>query len=314
MSRGRTFSREFKLAVCRQIATGERRSAQVCREHALAESLLVRWRHEYETRGATACTPDETSPGTARCRIGALVRPVGAGACGPKKGAQHASRGERQAMITALHAAEPALSIRQLCQRCGVGRTGSYTHPRPEDRAARARDLRDAIEAIALAHPGSGDRRVTKQLPREAWRVNHKRVLRIMRQECLLCQLKRGFGATTNAAHGYRRYLHLIKEVVLDHLDQVCVADITSIRLPRAFVSLAAVLAASSRRCLGWQLARTIATQLPLAAREHALTLRQPAPGLIHHSDQGGHDASADYVARLGTAGLHRSMAAVGNP
>jgi len=57
MVRGRTFSREFKLTVVRQIANGEKRPAQVCREHSLTENVLLRWRHEYEARGEAAFTP-----------------------------------------------------------------------------------------------------------------------------------------------------------------------------------------------------------------------------------------------------------------
>lgn len=55
--RGRTFTREFKLDVCRQIASGQKRSAQVCREHQLGETVLLRWRKEYAARGAAAFTP-----------------------------------------------------------------------------------------------------------------------------------------------------------------------------------------------------------------------------------------------------------------
>jgi transposase len=57
MAQGRIFSREFKLTAVRQVASGERRPAQLCREHGLAESLLLRWRHEYEARGEAAFTP-----------------------------------------------------------------------------------------------------------------------------------------------------------------------------------------------------------------------------------------------------------------
>jgi transposase len=57
MGQGRVHSREFKLSVVRQVVTGERRPAQVCREHGIAESLLLRWRHEYEARGEAAFTP-----------------------------------------------------------------------------------------------------------------------------------------------------------------------------------------------------------------------------------------------------------------
>lgn len=52
MGRGRVFSREFKLAAVREVASGEKRPAQVCREHGIAEGLLLRWRREYEARGA----------------------------------------------------------------------------------------------------------------------------------------------------------------------------------------------------------------------------------------------------------------------
>jgi transposase len=55
---GRTFSREFKLEVCQQISAGEKRPAQVCREHNLASSLLHRWRQQYEQHGALAFTPE----------------------------------------------------------------------------------------------------------------------------------------------------------------------------------------------------------------------------------------------------------------
>jgi transposase-like protein len=60
MTRGRVFSREFKLAVVRQIADGAKRPAQLCREHSLNESVLLRWRHEYEERGEAAFTPRES--------------------------------------------------------------------------------------------------------------------------------------------------------------------------------------------------------------------------------------------------------------
>ena len=75
MGRGRTFSREFKLEVCRQITSGERRPAQICREHDLAESLLLRWRREYAARGDAAFTPRELD-GTATLeqRIAELER------------------------------------------------------------------------------------------------------------------------------------------------------------------------------------------------------------------------------------------------
>lgn len=186
----------------------------------------------------------------------------------------------------------PVLSTQSLCALLGVSRSWYYEREgRPELVPAEDITLRDAIEEIVLAFPGYGYRRVTHALAREGWTVNHKRhpkgTWRVMREESLLCQLKRRFVPTTDAQHGLRRYPNLIKDLAIDHLDQVWVADLTYIRLPTAFCYLAAILDACSRRCVGWELSRSIDTELALAALERALWTRQPDPGLIHHADQG---------------------------
>lgn len=218
-------------------------------------------------------------------------------------------------MIATAQADRPQLSLRRLCVLLGVSRAWYYARQQ-EDRAAQAEAtrLRDAIERLVLAFPGYGYRRVTKALRRDGWTVNHKRVLRIMHEEALLCQLKRRFVVTTDATHGLPAYPNLLPGLAITQLDQVWVADITYIRLPAAFVYLACILDACSRRCIGWQLARTIDTQLTLAALERALATRRPSAGLIHHSDRGVQYASADYVARLEDAGCRISMSAKGNP
>jgi transposase InsO family protein len=217
-------------------------------------------------------------------------------------------------MIAVMHEAYPDLSIRRLCALTGTGRTWYHTHPTPDVVAARDTSLRDAIERIVLDFPGYGYRRVTHALRRDGWVVNHKRVLRVMRQESLLCQLQRGFVVTTRSDHDLPTYPNLLTDQALDGPNQAWVADITYIHLPTTFVYLACVLDAWSRRCVGWHLSRTIETSLPLTALDRALAHRQPAPGLIHHSDRGVQYASAAYVARLTTAAIRISMSAVGNP
>jgi len=217
-------------------------------------------------------------------------------------------------MIATLHQAHPEVSIRQLCDLFGVGRTWYYTHPTPDETASRAVGLRSAIEEIVLAFPGYGYRRVTKHLQRDGWTVNHKRVLRVMHEESLLCQIKRRFVVTTDSAHGLRRYPNLLTDLVVARPNQVWVADITYIRLLAGFVYLACILDGYSRRCVGWALSRSIDTRLTLAALDMALTTRQPGSGLIHHSDQGMQYASAAYVEQLERVGASISMAASGNP
>jgi len=218
-------------------------------------------------------------------------------------------------VITATVEAQPVLSIQGLCALLGVSRSWYYERlSQPEATPIKDLALRDAIEELVLAFPGYGYRRVTHALVRDGWSVNHKRILRVMREESLLCQLKRRFVATTDSQHGLRRYPNRMKDLVIDHLDQVWVADITYIRLPTAFCYLAAILDACSRRCVGWELSRFIDTELAVAALERALWSRRPQPGLIHHSDQGVQYASHGYVDRLEAAGIEVSMAAKGNP
>ncbi len=205
-------------------------------------------------------------------------------------------------------------SERELCRMFEVSRSWYYERPSPEEKAARDVEIRDAIERIVLEFPGYGYRRVTKELHRRGWPINHKRVLRIMREESLLCQIKRRFVPTTDSAHALGTYPNLIKDTKLDGLDQVWISDITYVRLPTSFCYLAAILDAYSRRCVGWHLSPFIDTRLTLSALEMALTTRQPEAGLIHHSDRGVQYASSEYLARLEEAGTLISMTSVGNP
>ncbi len=217
-------------------------------------------------------------------------------------------------MIMTTQATGPHLSIRQLCPLFEVSRSWWYARSATLDPSAEAVALRDAIEHIILDFPGYGYRRVTHALQREGWAVNHQRVLRIMRQEALLCQLQRHFIVTTDSTHGLRTYPNLLKGRELTRLDEAWVADMTYIRLPTGFVYLACLLAAFSRRCVGWHLSRTIDTDLALTALNQAIGARQPMSGLIHHADRGVQYASGAYIARLQEIGAQVSMSAKGNP
>jgi len=217
-------------------------------------------------------------------------------------------------MITEAREDRCAISERELCRVFGVSRSWYRERPGPEEKAARGVKLRDAIERIVLEFPGYGYRRVTKELHRRGWTVNHKKVLRVMREESLLCRLKRHFKPTTDSTHPFGRYPNLVKETVVDAPDAVWLADITYVRLPTSFCYLASIIDDYSRYCVGWSLSRFIGTRLTLCALEMALAARRPAPGLIHHSDQGVQYASSEYVLRLEEAGALISMAAVGNP
>ncbi|MBI3911844.1 MAG: IS3 family transposase [Armatimonadetes bacterium] len=205
--------------------------------------------------------------------------------------------------------------MERACALLQVSRSDYYRPPPgPVGIPQGATWLQDAIEQIVLEFPGYGYRRVTKQLQRDGWNVNHKRVLRLMREESLLCQLHRRWVKTTDSEHGMRVYPNLLKRWKPQGLDQVWVADITYIRLPESFAYLAAILDAFSRRVVGGCLSRRIDSGLALDALDRALTERRPPAGWIHHSDRGVQYACRDYVKRLQGAGARISMSAKGTP
>jgi len=185
---------------------------------------------------------------------------------------------------------------------------------RSSDRMKLEADLMDHIEAICLEFPRYGYRRVTHQLRREGWQVNHKKALRLMRESDLLCQVKLKRLKTTNSNHCLPVYPNFIKDIVISHLNQVWIADITYIRIQTGFVYLAAILDAYSRRALGYAISESIDTALTLKALRMAVNNRHPAPGLIHHSDQGVQYASREYVDELKSHGFEISMSRKGNP
>jgi len=211
--------------------------------------------------------------------------------------------------------ADRGLTVERMVKLAGVSRASYY---RFDDNAETGTDpdmdLRDAIQRIALDWPTYGRRRVTEELRRRGWTVNHKRVHRIMREDNLLCLRKRKFVATTDSNHGRKVYPNLAREMVLTGMDQLWRADITYIRLRDEFVYLAVILDAFSRRVIGWALDRTMEDSLTLSALQMALSRRMAEPGLVHHSDRGSQYASLDYTNLLKENGIVISMSRKGNP
>ena len=218
-------------------------------------------------------------------------------------------------MIALLEEDHPQMPLVGLCELFGVSRSWYYERcVKGLKKSEHDVALRDAIERIVLEFPGYGYRRVTKALHRDGWTLNHKKVLRVMREESLLCQLRRAFRVTTDSKHSFSRYPNLLKETIIDAPDQAWSADITYVRLPTAFCYLASIIDDYSRYCVGWHLSRWIDARLRMGALEMALASRRPDAGLIHHSDQGVQYACSQYVARLEQIGAQISMASMGNP
>jgi putative transposase len=241
---------------------------------------------------------------------------VGSGERTVKKSVGQAPLQQRHAVIEQACQEKQPISIRRLCELLQVNRAWYYDKQHhTSNQASREAEvaLRDAIESIVLDFPGYGYRRVTRALSRTGWKVNHKRVHRIMQEEALLCHLKRHFVRTTDSRHPFPIYPNLVNGHTPDAPDMIWVADLTYIRLRSEFVYLATILDAYSRRCIGWNLSTRMDSHLTLGALEEALATRDIKAGLIHHSDRGVQYASYAYTERLLSCGIEISMSAKGN-
>lgn len=212
-----------------------------------------------------------------------------------------------------------ALSISQSCQALEVSRSGYYKwRTQPEIALADSEDLdlKNQIREIAMEFAGYGYRRMTAELQNRGFEVNRKRILRLMRQDNLLCKKKRFKPVTTDSSHGLPVYPNLLKGAKITGLNQVWASDITYVQLLHEHIYLAVVLDLYSRKCIGWELSRNINSQLAMNALDRAIENRwsESAQGLVHHSDQGVQYASHDYVDCLKEHSILISMSRKGNP
>jgi len=200
-----------------------------------------------------------------------------------------------------------------MCETAKVSRAGYYRLGRQKQVEGEI-ELKDQIQKIALGMPAYGYRRVCAELRRRGKVANHKRVLRIMKEDNLLCLRRRSFVRTTDSKHGFSVYPNLARDLVLSGINQLWVADITYIRLLCEFVYLAVILDAFSRRVIGWELGHTLEAILTVGALRKALKSRRVESGLVHHSDRGVQYASFEYTNLLAERGIQISMSRRGNP
>ncbi len=206
------------------------------------------------------------------------------------------------------------MPVLQMCISLGVCRGDYYRWVSKSTVAGSDLELREEIQGIALEWSTYGYRRITAELKRRGFVVNHKRVLRVMREDNLLCLRKKSFIKTTDSNHRHFIYPNLAKEIELSGINQLWVADITYIRLLREFIYLAVILDAFSRRCVGWELGQTLEAGLTVGALKKAIGTREIVPGLVHHSDQGVQYACREYTDLLKENKMRISMSRRGNP
>jgi putative transposase len=208
------------------------------------------------------------------------------------------------------------IPVSKACHYLDLSRQSHYKWQQ-KDNTGLDIPVRSAIHDIVLEFPRYGYRRITAELRRRGQIINHKRVLRIMHEENLLCRPKKKFRiTTTDSNHEYPVYPNLAKKTVPTGVNQLWVADITYIHLLNEHVYLAVIIDVFSRKCIGWELSRRLDAELVLNALNMAIKARSHLGinGLIHHSDQGVQYACNEYVDLLLELGVRISMSRKGNP
>ena len=163
-------------------------------------------------------------------------------------------------LISQSTSASGLVTVNRLCKALSISRASYYRQR--ADRPDPDLELRDQIHSLAIEWPCYGYRPMTKALQRLGHKVNHKRVLRLMREDNLLSLRRRAFVATTDSNHDHQIYADLVPGLEITGINQLWVADITYIRLYSEWIYLAVVLDAYSRRCIGWALDRTLEADL----------------------------------------------------
>jgi transposase InsO family protein len=172
-------------------------------------------------------------------------------------------------------------------------------------------DIRTSFEQSDRTY---GSPRVLKDLKEQGQRVSEKRIARIMREKGISAIVKRRFKLTTQSSHNLPVHPNLLnRDFSITEPNRVWLGDITYIRTEEGWLYLAALIDLCSRRVVGWNAADRIDRWLTLTALKQALRERRPAPGLIHHSDQGGQYAAYEYQACLKKAQVTPSMSRKGD-
>jgi putative transposase len=193
------------------------------------------------------------------------------------------------------------ISVRRQCELLGLSRAALYYEPRPEP-TENLRLMRLLDEQYTRT-PYYGIRRMAAWLRTQGYRVNHKRVQRLLRLMGLEAVYPKPHLSRLGAEQ--QIYPYLLRGVNIERVNQVWSTDITYIRLLHGFVYLVAILDWFSRYVLAWEISVTLDNEFCISALERALTHGQPE---IFNSDQGVQFTSTAFTERLKVRGIRISM------
>lgn len=209
-------------------------------------------------------------------------------------------------------------SVRRLCSTLKVARAGFYAWFGEQRRVRDEENARLTVHIRAIhrrSRETYGSPRITAQLRAEGWTVGRNRVARLMRCAGVVGIPTRRFrGSTTDSDHDLRIAPNLLeRRFDVDLPNRVWVGDITYLPTAAGWVYLAVLIDLHSRKVVGWALDDHMRTSLVQRALAMAVRLRQPRPGLVHHTDRGSQYASKSYQEDLENLGAQPSMSRKGD-
>lgn len=215
-----------------------------------------------------------------------------------------------------IEAERTSFPVGFMCRMLGVSRSGYYEwRGRPPSR--RSQENIALTERIREIHERSrrtyGSPRVHAELKSLGRRPSRKRVARLMREAGLRgCMRGRRRGTTRRNERATPAEDLLMRNFAATQTDRVWVADITYVATAEGFLYLAFILDVHSRRIVGWAMESHLRTELVVEALRMAYWRRKPAPGLVHHSDQGVQYTSLSFGEKLKEVGITPSMGRTG--
>ncbi len=193
------------------------------------------------------------------------------------------------------------LSIRRQCELLGLSRSSFYQRKATE--SALNLELMRLMDEAYTRHPFMGRPRLTHYLKSLGYRVNEKRVLRLMR----LMDLRAVYPAprTSRASKEHRVYPYLLRDMEITRPNQVWSADITYIPMHKGFMYLMAILDWHSRYVIAYRLSNSLDNRFCLEALDQALATAAPS---IFNTDQGRQFTARNFTERLEATGARISM------
>lgn len=204
-----------------------------------------------------------------------------------------------------------------MCKVLGINRS-SYYKRRTRGKRKRYIENQDLLKRIReifeKSHECYGSPRITAELRREGICCNRKRTARIMSKNGIVAKIFRRYRITTNSTHKNKRSENILRQNFnRKRTNEVWTSDITYIRTEEGWLYLAAVIDIYSRKIVGWQLDKSLNTDLVEKALKNALIDRKVRSGIIFHSDQGIQYTTESFRKILVENGFIQSMSRKGN-